>query len=207
MLYSETYINKKIIIRNIVFGLVIAWLFIVTYFIGKTVATKQIGKAAFTDAQTIQIEETWENPYKDLVNDEIAFYIIERCKSIKLDPNIPIAILLKENPKQDPLAVNKNSDGSTDCGLFQINSANLIYFADLYWAFEKFEPFDWSNWQHNAWVAINLINDLYHSFDEDLAKAVAAYNAGCGRVIANKIPESTKLYQTEVLNNYKMLSS
>jgi len=69
MIFSETYINKKIIVRNLISILVIAWLFIGTYFIGKTVATKQIGKAAFTEAQTIQIEETWENPYKDLVKD------------------------------------------------------------------------------------------------------------------------------------------
>ena len=98
-----------------------------------------------------------------------------------------------------------DAHGSTDCGLFQINSANLIYFADLYWAFEKFEPFDWSNWQHNTWVALHLINDLYKDFDGDVEKVIAAYNAGPAPVIAGDIPKSTIDYRDRILAIYTLL--
>ena len=47
----------------------------------------------------------------------------------------------------------------------------------------------------------------YNSFDGDIEKVAAAYNAGCGAVLAGNIPASTEQYKKEVLNFYKLLSS
>lgn len=207
-MYCEKVINKKVVIRQIISCLIVVGLFVGIFFLGSALTTRRIGKAMFTDSQDIIIENTWENPYKDLVKDEYAAFIISTCSPLKFDPNVPTSILLKENPNQDPLAVHENPNGSYDCGLFQQNSRNLVYFADLYWPFDKFGiPYDWTNWQHNTYVAIHHIYDLYNSFDGDIEKVAAAYNAGCGAVLAGNIPASTEQYKKEVLNFYKLLSS
>lgn len=203
---SIKVINKKVVARQIFACLAVVGLFVGTFFAGRAFAIKEIGKAVFTDSQTIAIETEWVNPYEGLVNDEYARYIIEICSSLKLDPNIVVAVLLQENTKQDPLAVNKNHDGSYDCGLFQLNSKNLTIFSKAYWPFKEV-AFDWTNWQHSTIIAVHLLNDLYKSFDGDIAKAVAAYNAGCGRVILGKIPKTTQDYQQKVLSYYAMLGS
>ena len=67
--------------------------------------------------------------------------------------------------------------------------------------------FDWSNWQHNSWVAIHLINDLYKDFDGNIEKTIMAYNAGASAVISGNIPKITLDYRDKVLNNYTLLSS
>ena len=208
MLYSEKYINKKIVARQIVCCLAVVVLFLGTFLAGHITTVKKIGQASFTDSKTIEVPINWENPYKGLMKDEVAFYIIEVCKPLKLNPNLPVSIQLQENPSQDPYAVNINANGTTDNGLFQLNSAYQLYFAGLYWPFDKYDTnmgFDWSNWQHNAWVAIHLINDLYKDFDGDVEKVIAAYNAGPAPVVAGDIPQSTLDYRDRVLKIYILL--
>ena len=203
--------NKKLI--KITICILAIFLSVFGAFIaGQIVTIKQIGRAAFTNEQ-IYIEETWENPYKDLIKDEVSFYIIETCKSLNFDSDIVVSILLEENPEQNFYTLNKNNNGSVDCGLFQLNSKYITYFANKYWAFDKFSDleedleFDVFNWQHNTWMAIHLLKDLYDSFDKDIGKMAMAYNAGISKVLNNNIPETTKVYKTEVLNNYKMLKN
>lgn len=97
-----------------------------------------------------------------------------------------------------------------DRGLFQLNSFYQSYFTENYWPFGKYNTdmnFDWSNWQHNSWVAIHLIKDLYEDFDKDIEKTIMAYNAGASAVISGNIPKTTLDYRDKVLNNYTLLSS
>lgn len=208
MFQGEIYKNKKIIARQIIAVLVVILLFLGTFLAGHIFTVKKIGQSNFTDSKTIEVPTNWENPYKDLVKDEVALYIIETCKPLNLDPSIPVSILLQENPTQNPYAINVNSNGTTDNGMFQLNSAYHVCFANLYWPFDKYDTnmgFDWSNWQHNTWVAIHLINDLYDDFDNDLEKTVAAYNAGSTAVVLGKIPQSTIEYRDRVLKYYFLL--
>lgn len=210
MILGEKYINKKIIAKQIIVCFVIVALFLGTFFAGHVLTVKKIGHSSFTDSKTVEVPLNWENPYKDLIKDEIAFYIIEVCKPLKLNPNLVVSILLQENPKQNPYAVNVNDNGTTDNGLFQLNSAYQLYFAGLYWPFDKYDTnmgFDWSNWQHNTWVAIHLINDLYKDFDKDVEKVIAAYNAGASRVISGNIPQTTLEYRDRVLKFYILLNN
>lgn len=210
MTLGEKYINRKIIAKQIIACSIFIILLFGSFFVGHVFTIRKIGETSFTESKTIEVPANWENPYKGLIKDEITFYIIEVCKSLKLNPNLPIAILLQENSKQDPYAVNINNNGTTDNGLFQINSAYLLYFANLYWPFNKYNAdmsFDWSNWQHNSWVAIHLINDLYKDFDGNIEKTIMAYNAGASAVISGDIPKITLDYRDKVLNNYTLLSS
>lgn len=210
MILGEKYINKKIIAKQIITCFAVVVLLLGTFFAGHIFAIKSIGRVSFTESKTIEVPINWENPYKDLVKDEIALYIIEVCKPLKLNPNLVVSILLQENPKQNPYAVNVNDNGTTDNGLFQLNSAYQLYFATLYWPFDKYDTnmgFDWSNWQHNAWVAIHLINDLYKDFDKDVEKVIAAYNAGASRVISGNIPQTTLDYRDRVLKLYTLLNN
>lgn len=208
MLYCEKHINKKIVARQIVCCLAVVVLFLGTFLAGHIITVKKIGQASFTDSKTIEVPIDWENPYKDLVRDEVAYYIIEVNKPMKGNNNLAVAILLHENPKQNPYAVNVNANGTTDNGMFQLNSAYQLYFAGLYWPFDKYDSnmsFDWSNWQHNTWVALHLINDLYKDFDGDVEKVIAAYNAGPAPVVAGNIPQSTIDYRDRVLKTYILL--
>lgn len=208
MVYCEKYINKKIIARQAVCWLAVVVLFLGTFLAGHIITVKKIGHASFTDSKTIEVPTDWENPYKDLVRDEVAYYIIEVNKSIKGNNNLAVSILLHENPEQNPYAVNVNANGTTDSGMFQLNSAYQPYFADKHWPFDKYGSdmsFDWSNWQHNTWVALHLINDLYEDFDGDVEKVIAAYNAGPTPVIAGNIPQSTINYRNKVLKTYRLL--
>lgn len=210
MKLGEKYINKKIIAKQIISYFMFIILLFGSFAMGHILTVKKLGETSFTEAKTVEAPINWENPYKELIKDEIALFIIENCKSLELDPNLPIAILLQENSKQDPYAVNINNNGTTDNGLFQINSAYFLYFANLYWPFDKYNTdmnFDWSNWQHNSWVAIHLINDLYKDFDGNIEKTIMAYNAGASAVISGDIPKTTLDYRDKVLKNYKLLSS
>ena len=210
MVYCEKYINKKIVARQAVCWLAVVVLFLGTFLAGHIITVKKIGHASFTDSKTIEVPTDWENPYKDLVRDEVAYYIIEVNKSIKGNNNLAVSILLHENPEQNPYAVNVNANGTIDSGMFQLNSAYQPYFADKHWPFDKYGSdmsFDWSNWQHNSWVAIHLINDLYKDFDGNIEKTIMAYNAGASAVISGNIPKITLDYRDKVLNNYTLLSS
>lgn len=210
MTFGEKYINKRIIAKQIIVCSMLIILLFGSFFVGHVFTIRKIGETSFTESKTIEVPVNWENPYKELIKDEIAFFIIENCKSLEFDPNLPIAILLQENSKQDPYAVNINNNGTTDNGLFQLNSAYLLYFAKNYWPFSKYNAdmnFDWSNWQHNSWVAIHLINNLYKDFDGNIEKTIMAYNAGASAVISGNIPKITFDYRDKVLNNYTLLSS
>lgn len=210
MMLGEKYINKKIIAKQIISYFIFIILLFGSFAMGHILTVKKLGETSFTEAKTVEAPINWENPYKELIKDEIAFFIIENCKSLELDPNLPIAILLQENPSLDPRAINKNNNGTMDRGLFQLNSFYQSYFTENYWPFDKYNTdmnFDWSNWQHNSWVAIHLINDLYKDFNEDIEKTIMAYNAGASTVISGNIPKTTLDYRDKVLKNYKLLSS
>ena len=210
MTLGERYINKKIIAKQIISYFMFIVLLFSSFIMGHILTVKKLGETSFTETKTVETPINWENPYKELIKDEIAFFIIENCKSLELDPNLPIAILLQENPSLDPRAINKNNNGTMDRGLFQLNSFYQSYFTENYWPFDKYNTdmnFDWSNWQHNSWVAIHLIKDLYKDFDEDIEKTIMAYNAGASAVISGNIPKTTLDYRDKVLNSYTLLSS
>lgn len=199
--------NNKI--ARISLATILLFLFLFCAFLfGKFTTLKKFGKTVFLTDVSIDISESWVNPFPD-IKDEISFYIIEICKPLKIEPEVVLAILLQENPMQDPYATNINSNGTVDCGLFQINSKYTIYFAEKYWKFDVFnEEFDVFNWKKNAWVATHIINDYYSFFHKDIEKTAAAYNAGVSRVFnEQELPAITLNYKKQVKSHYNNLKN
>lgn len=169
-----------------------------------------------TELEPLKLEN-FENKYCDFLDDEKAQYITERCKEFKVDTDLVVAILQKENPSLKEDAVSKmNENGSVDLGLFQLNDQSLYKwdFLKNWWKEDIMGEFNASNWKHNSYIAIKYIQDLTKTFGEDNVYYIAAaYNAGCTKAwntyIGNKngaqIPQSTKEdYVPSVLSNYKI---
>lgn len=207
--------NKHIILKKIGiwFSMVIGFaLCLLTAAVFGSVMTKRkIGNSTFTPNQTVVVSPRYTNTYSYYIDDEKAFYITSWCKSLQIDTNLVMAILMEENPNADPEAVSrKNSNGTHDMGLFQINSNYLNHFQDLYWTWDdkcledplEFDPL---NWQHNSYLAIRLIKDLNNKFNGDVYKVACAYNCGASATFKNKIPETTKIYAKSILNRYNSL--
>ena len=68
-------------------------------------------------------------------------YIIEISNNEKVPLEIILAIITTENITYNADACYKNSNGTTDMGLCQINSAYVDYFAKTY-NIENFDPFN-----------------------------------------------------------------
>ena len=161
------------------------------------------------DKNKIEIQKLVEKdniPSKyEFMNKMIYLYIDELCQEKNIDKNLCISILYKENQNFQITAININSNGTIDCGLWQLND-KFTYcekgFLNCYW--NRNEEFDMFNWKHNTYIAISLIGDLYNYF-QDIDYTVMAYNCGLSRVANKKIPNSTKKYLKDVKKTYNML--
>lgn len=209
-------LNKSLIIKHLILKLSLLLAFIGLmfgcYFYGRIKTIEKIGRAAFTESETVEVSSSWSNPYAGLIADERAYYICHWCSVFGVPANYAVSKLLVENPEDDPMALSRpNRNGSFDVGYFQLNS-RYVYteFKDKYWDFDKLPKgqaieFDPMNWQHNTYVAIRLMSDLIDCFGGDLEKAAAAYNCGASRTLSGDIPRDTQVYVAKVMNYYKLL--
>lgn len=139
----------------------------------------------------------------DFIPEEMAFFICDLCNQIDVDSDLVVSILNQENPEFDEKAVNVNTNGSEDLGLFQLNSRYLESdFIPYYWTFDI--HFDVFNWKHNSFVAVRHIKKLVDSF-ENIDMAVAAYNCGLTAVKNDDIPVKSVIYKEKVMEKYKNL--
>lgn len=136
---------------------------------------------------------------------KVSHYIEALCQELGVDPDLAVAILMAENPQFDPNAVNRNQNGSIDCGLFQLNDRYIwTVFKDDYWIEEvELDPF---NWKHNCFVAVHHISALLKKL-KVIDDAVMAYNCGAGAVMGGRIPPATRIYLAKVKNNLRLLRS
>lgn len=136
---------------------------------------------------------------------KISHYIEALCQELGVDPDLAVAILMAENPQFDPNAVNRNQNGSIDCGLFQLNDRYIwTVFKNDYWIEEvELDPF---NWKHNCFVAVHHISALLKKL-KVMDDAVMAYNCGAGAVMGGRIPPATRIYLAKVKNNLRLLRS
>lgn len=187
----------------------IAYTGFMSWWITRKNTLKEIGLVAqdiLKVCEKPQSVEDFANPYAFFLDDEKAAYIMSLCEDFNVDCDLVIAILMRENPTLKTNAVGSiNQNGTVDLGLFQLNDRCLFQkggFLDLFWATD-FPEFDASNWKHNSYVAIRLIDSLTRTFGalayENIA---AAYNCGSGRVFSGEIPVSTaSVYVPSVMNN------
>jgi hypothetical protein len=134
---------------------------------------------------------------------DLSLYIEDLCTQLGIDTNLAVAILLQENPEIKVDATNRNQNGTSDLGLWQLNDRYLYTdFEQNYWKMEvELNPF---NWKHNTFIALNHIHWLQSRLkvQDDV---IMAYNCGIGAVMNGNIPDITKVYLRRVKNNYNLL--
>jgi soluble lytic murein transglycosylase-like protein len=123
---------------------------------------------------------------------EVAQAILTACDEHNVSPILTFALVKKESHFR-PTAVGYNF-GSRDVGLFQLNS--LVY-PNLAFA-------DAINPLVNSRLGVKHLRESIFVVN-DIANGLAVYNAGIVRVQANQIPQSTKRYVAEVLQNAELI--
>lgn len=156
----------------------------------------------------------FKNKYSSFLDDEKAEFICKLCQDFNVDPDFAIGLLQRENPSLITNAVSDmNANGTVDTGLWQLNDLSLYRdggFITLWWK-PEFGEFNSSNWKHNTYIAIKLIQDLQKTFgDNNLFYIACAYNAGVPRTYdeyingVKRIPYSTRTdYAPAVVLNYQ----
>jgi len=119
-------------------------------------------------------------------SEHVAKAILDNSVEHNVRPSLAFAVAYVES-RYDPKARSKNTAGSRNSGLFQLNSSvfgrageKLIY-----------DPY------HNAKLGLSHLEE-YLSLSDDEFSALAAYNAGITRVSQEGIPGMTFRYISEV---------
>lgn len=153
-----------------------------------------------------EIQQEIIEPKYNFMPAEISNYIVQLSEELELDSDLVAAILMQENPTFDPEATNRNKNGTTDCGLFQLNDRYIwTDFVPDYW-FDIDVEFNPYNWKHNTFLALHHIKYLLDKI-KIVDDSIMAYNCGIGAVMNNNIPESTKIYLSRVKNNFNLLKN
>ena len=123
--------------------------------------------------------------------------IIALIIAIAIETGIPsgfaVSIALEENPTLDPLAVNVNPNGTTDYGLFMLNSS---WYNDEFW----FDP------ETNIRAGCAYIKELMSKPGVNTFWSVAVvYNCGYGRL--NNPPETSIEYAGRVISRWQSMDS
>lgn len=131
------------------------------------------------------------NHINDIYKEETRNYIITSIiveEAIRQDVPVNLVFAIaKVESRFDPSAINHNHS-STDYGLFQLNNS-----------YRDWDRSDFFNIRTNTREGVRYLKEMLTLFEDDVLLAVAAYNCGPGRVLNNKIPESTKMYITKVV--------
>lgn len=135
---------------------------------------------------------------KEYSTQQIKDMIVAECRKQGIDPTVPLAIAQHESGFNPSAHNTANSDGTSDRGVFQLNSKY----------FKLKDPFDPVE---NIRRGVSHIKALTKTFGNDIDSLLAAYNAGAGAVQSGRIPASTRnkyvpsvkriLAQTATINN------
>jgi soluble lytic murein transglycosylase-like protein len=117
----------------------------------------------------------------------IAEVIYQYAIQYDVPVNVAFALAYGES-RFDPKAYNKNVNGSTDRGLFQLNDRHRNWPIADYYDIEK-----------NAKEGIGFLSYCLYLMKDNTVKALQAYNAGPTAALAGKIPETTKKHIEEIL--------
>ena len=175
---------------------------IVFYQMGKQKGRERIAVDFTVNEDTEEEIGNWKYQF---LKKEMSDYICALCTEMEIDPDLIVAILMKENPEFDPEATHKNDNGTIDVGMFQLNDRYVwTTFKDTYW-FDNVEldPF---NWKHNTYLAVHHIQYLQKQL-KVMDDVIMAYNCGIGAVMSNNIPNRTKTYYANVKLNMKLLKN
>lgn len=175
---------------------VVLLLVVFAYYLG----TKNSRRVAVNFETSLPEEE--QHKYQFLP-EAMSDYICSLSDELSIDSDLVVAILMVENPEFNPEAVHRNTNGTIDCGLFQLNDRYIwTSFRDAYW-FDNIEldPF---NWKHSSFLAMHHIAFLQSKL-KVTDEIIMAYNCGVGAVMSEKIPDTTKSYLRKVRTNLFLL--
>jgi len=117
-------------------------------------------------------------------------YTIRLCK----ENNVPVYLfykLVKTESNWNPRAFNRNTNGTADRGLCQINSCNYKYFSKAYYTGGG--RMDLYNGFTSIEVSVKFLAFLRKQH-VSWKNTIMAYNCGSWRVKRDRIPKITKLY-------------
>lgn len=157
---------------------------------------------------TAETEEVYQDPviYYDIpLDDDLQKYIYEITEEYDMDYTVVLAIIWTENNSFDVNAMHKNSNGTVDMGLMQLNSKYKNWQAELA-GINKCE-FNAYNPHHNIQAGVGILN-YYKEYwlnkgiseDQIFNHTVNSYNmghAGFGKYV-NKHKKTTRYYDQKV---------
>jgi len=124
---------------------------------------------------------------------ELALYVEQQAKANGVPLQIAEAIIWQESG-WNPFAVRHNPNGTTDQGLWQLNTRTSRWLAKRYnggVAINAFDPYV------STRIALKYLGDLY-SVSASWKVALYMYNAGLGAVLSRAIPASTVWYAQQI---------
>jgi len=124
--------------------------------------------------------------------------ITEVIIKYSLEKNIPLHMMFSLARRESGFNTrleSRNRDGSWDYGLFQLNSFHV-----------KWTRVDFFNIEKNTMAAAGLMQWLLKEFKRD-DLALAAYNAGYGKIKNKEIPYTTAMHVFEIKKFEKELDS
>ena len=121
--------------------------------------------------------------------------IIEKSKKYGIPVHLALALINAES-QFNPNAKNRNTDGSIDSGLMQLNSNT----------FDEYSQKQLMNPDTNTTLGLIYLRDMYDRLGT-WEKAVMAYNAGPYRVEHGKAPDRTVAYMYKIMQEERDLNS
>lgn len=101
--------------------------------------------------------------YNIPLSEDLQTYIWDICQEYNIEYELFLA-LIKQESNFNPKAVNKNTNGTCDLGIAQLNSVNHSYHSSLAGVSEKdFDPY---NPYMNTKAALGHLRDLYESWSK-----------------------------------------
>jgi soluble lytic murein transglycosylase-like protein len=128
-------------------------------------------------------------------NNKIATVILEYADKNDIPPSLAFALAYIESGYKTT-AVNRNTNGTIDRGLFQLNSASFPRLSEE----EFFDP------AISAQYGLSHLRFCFTSGGNDIA-ALAMYNAGTARIKNDGTPRRTLNYISNILNYKEALDS
>ena len=100
--------------------------------------TEEIEAVKARQAEIKAMLEEFDKELEELLYDEsipleyeLQLHLKAECERYGVDVSEAIAIMLTENPTLNPKLVHRNTNGTSDTGLFQINSCNKKEFLNM----------------------------------------------------------------------------
>lgn len=150
------------------------------------VESKIVDLTKIDNVRSIVNESINDHYYDDI--SKYAPMIIKKAKKLKVPVHLALALVKRES-QFNPKAINYNTNGTTDCGLMQLNTSTFEECSQK----ELFDP------EINVDLGLGYLREMYDRLG-NWKDAVTAYNAGPFRVENKNPPQVSISYTYDILN-------